>query len=172
MAIYSKEEAQKLLQKVLSYSKAEECEVSLTGTESGNIRYARNSVSTWPGEIGRIYELAVNSSFGKKTGTASIDEFDDNSLKKVVQRSEELAQLAPENPEHMPLLGPQIYAESITYVPATAAITPDTRAEAVGKSIQVCKDAKLQAAGYLENSTAFEAIMNSKGLFAYNKAAE
>jgi predicted Zn-dependent protease len=166
MSIYTKEQAQKLLQKVLAYSKAEECEVSLNGSESGNIRYARNEVST-AGEIGRL-SLAVSSSFGKKTGTATIDEFDDASLEKVVQRSEELAQLAPENPEHMPLLGPQTFAESVTFVPATAAITPDTRAEAVGKSIQVSKDAKLQAAGYLENTTSFNAIMNSKGLFAYN----
>jgi predicted Zn-dependent protease len=168
--IYTKEDAQKLLQKVLSYSKADECEVSLAGSDSGNIRYARNSVST-SGEINRV-SLAVSSSFGKKTGNATIDEFDDASLQKVVQRSEELAQLAPENPEHMPLLGPQAFADSITYVPETAAITPDTRAEAVGKSIQVSKDAGLQAAGYLENTTGFEAVMNSKGLFAYNKATD
>ena len=38
MAILSKEEAQALLKKALSYSKAEECEVSLTGSEEGNIR--------------------------------------------------------------------------------------------------------------------------------------
>jgi predicted Zn-dependent protease len=170
MSILSKEEAQKLLQKVLALSKADECEVSLTGSESGNIRYARNAVST-AGEVFRL-NLAVSSSFGKKTGTATIDEFDDASLEKTVRRSEELAQLARENPEHMPLLGPQTFAESITYVPATAAITPDTRAEAVGKSIQVCKDAKLEAAGYLENSTQFEAIANSKGLFAYNKGTD
>ncbi len=168
--IYTKEEAQKLLQKVLSYSKADECEVSLTGSDSGNIRYARNSVST-SGEINQL-SLAVSSSYGKKTGNATINEFDDVSLRKVVQRSEELAQLAPENPEHMPLLGPQTFADSITYVPETAAITPDTRAEAVGKSIQVSKDAGLQAAGYLENTTEFEAVMNSKGLFAYNKATD
>jgi predicted Zn-dependent protease len=170
MAIFSKEEAQKLLKKVLSYSKADECEAGLNGSEGGNIRYARNSVST-AGEVSKL-TLAVSSSFGKKTGTATIDEFDDASLEKVVRRSEELAQLAPENPEHMPLLGPQTYPDSITYVPATAAITPDTRAEAVGKSIKVSKEAKLQAAGYLENSTGFEAIMNSKGLFAYNKGTD
>lgn len=170
MAILSKEEAQTLLKKVLSYSKADECEVALTGSESGNIRYARNAVST-AGDVNRL-GLFVVSSFGKKSGTATIDEFDDASLAKVVRRSEELAQLAPENPEHMPLLGPQNFPESITYVPATAAITPDTRAEAVGKSIQVCKDAKLQAAGYLENSTGFSAVMNSKGLFAYNKETD
>ena len=170
MTIYSKEEAQSLLQKVLKYSKADECEVSLNGSESGNIRYARNAVST-AGEILQV-SLAVSSSFGKRTGTASIDELDDASLEKVVRRSEELAQLAPENPEHMPLLGPQTFAESITYVPATAAITPDTRAEAVGKSIQVSREAKLEAAGYLENTTGFEAVMNSKGLFAYNKSTD
>jgi predicted Zn-dependent protease len=168
--IYTKEEAQKLLQKVLSYSKADECEVSLSGSDSGNIRYARNSVST-SGEVNRV-SLAVSSSFGKKTGNATIDEFDDASLQKVVLRSEELAQLAPENPEHMPLLGPQTFADSITYVQETAAITPDTRAESVGKSIQVSKDAGLQAAGYLENTTGFEAVMNSKGLFAYNRGTD
>src|ERR1700753_3757247 len=170
MAILSKEEAQKLLQKVLGYSKAEECEVGVNGSEGGNIRYARNSVST-AGEVSRL-NLVVASSFGKKTGTASIDEFDDASLEKVVRRSEELAQLAPENSEHMPLPEPQTYKDSITYVPGTAAMTPDTRAEAVAKSIQVCKDAKLQAAGYLENTTDFDAIMNSKGLFAYNTGTD
>src|SRR6186713_1973153 len=167
MAILSKEEAQKLLLKVLGYSKAEECEVNLNGSEGGNIRYARNAVST-AGEISRM-SLVVSSTYGKKTGTATIDEFDDASLEKVVRRAEELAQLAPENPEHMPLLGPQTFPESITYVPATAAITPDIRAEAVGKSIAVSKDAKLQAAGYIENTTSFNAVANSKGLFAYNK---
>lgn len=167
MAILSKEDAHKLLQKVLSYSKADECEVGLSGSEGGNIRYARNSVST-AGEISRL-TLSVSSTYGKKTGSATIDEFDDASLEKVVRRAEELAQLAPENPEHMPLLGPQEFPDSITYVPATAAITPDTRAEAVGKSIAVAKEAKLQAAGYIENSTEFSAIANSKGLFAYNK---
>ncbi len=170
MAILSKEEAQTLLKKALSYSKAEECEVSLNGSDAGNIRYARNAVST-AGDISQL-TLAVSSSYGKKTGTATIDEFDDASLAKCVLRSEELAQLAPENPEHMPLLEPQTFEESVTYVPATAAITPDTRAEAVGKSIQVSRDAKLQAAGYLENSVNFEAIMNSKGLFAYNKGTD
>ena len=91
MTIYSKEEAQTLLQKVLKYSKADECEVSLNGSESGNIRYARNAVST-AGEILQV-SLAVSSSFGKRTGTASIDEFDDASLEKVVRRSEELGLL-------------------------------------------------------------------------------
>lgn len=170
MAILSKEEAQALLKKVLALSKADECEASLTGSEGGNIRYALNAVST-AGDISTL-TLAVSSSFGKKTGTSSINEFDDASLERVVRRAEELAQLAPENPEHTPLLEPQTYQESITYVPETAAITPDTRATAVASSIKASKEAGLQAAGYLENSTRFEAMANSKGLFAYNQGTD
>ena len=86
----------------------------------------------------------------------------------MVRRAEELAQLAPENPEYVSFLGPQQYAESITFVPATAAITPKLRADAVAQSLQVSKDSKLVAAGFLEDSNGFAAMMNSKGLFAYN----
>lgn len=170
MAILSKEEAQAILKKVLSFSKAESCELSLSGSDGGNIRYARNAVST-AGQIS-VMSLSVSSTYGKKTGNASINEFDDASLQKVVKRSEELAMLAPENPEFMPLLGPQTFKESPTFNANTAAITPDTRAEMVAKSLQVSKAAKLEAAGFLENSTGFRAVMNSKGLFAYNKSTD
>jgi len=168
MAILSKEEAQAILKKVLSFSKADSCEVSLNGSNGGNIRYARNAVST-AGQI-NVMSLSVNSTFGKKTGSASINEFDDASLKKVVNRAEELANLAPENPEFMPLLGAQTFQEAKTYNENTASMTPDTRAEMVGKSLGVAKAANLDAAGFLENSTRFNSVMNSKGLFAYNKS--
>lgn len=166
MAILNKEEAKALLTKVLSFSKADECEVSLNGSEGGNIRYARNAVST-AGDASRL-SLIVSSSFGKKTGVATINEFDNASLEKVVRRAEEVAMLAPENPEYMPLLGPQTYADSVAFNKATASITPELRAEAVSKSLQVSKQEKLEAAGFLENSSGFRAIMNSKGLFGYN----
>jgi predicted Zn-dependent protease len=170
MPILSKEEAQALLKKVLSYSKADECEIGLNGNEGGNIRTALNAVST-AGDISTL-GLAVSSTFGKKTGTATINEFDDASLEKVVRRSEELAQLAPENPEHMPPLGPQTFAESNTYNEKTAAMTPESRADMVAASLKASKEAGLDAAGFLENTTSFYATMNNKGLFAYNKSTD
>jgi predicted Zn-dependent protease len=166
MTLLTKDEAYALLKKVLAYSKADECEVNLSGNNSSNIRYARNAVST-SGSVSQ-FQLIVQSAFGKKMGTATINEFDDASLEKVVRRAEELAQLAPENPEYVSILGPQTYAESKMYVPATAAITPKLRADAVAQSLQVAKDGKAVAAGFLEDSNGFSAMMNSKGLFAYN----
>ena len=169
MPILTKEEAQALMKKVLSYSKADECEVNLSGSDGGNVRYARNAVSTSGGVSQST--LVVQSSFGKKMGVATINEFDDASLEKVVRRSEELAQLAPENPEFVKNLGAQQYADTPkTFVPATANITPKDRADDVAASLQIAKDNKLIAAGFLENSAGYTAMMNSSGLFAYNMA--
>ncbi|MFN8333743.1 MAG: TldD/PmbA family protein [Cyclobacteriaceae bacterium] len=166
MPILTKDEAYALLKKVISYSKADECEVNIGGGDSANIRYARNSVST-SGVISQN-GLSISSAYGKKVGTATINEFDDASLEKVVRRSEELAQLAPENPEFVSFLGPQTYQESKTFVQSTASITPKQRADLVAQSLQVAKDGKAVAAGYLEDNIGYSAMMNSKGLFAYN----
>lgn len=171
MSILTKEQAKALLTKALSYSKAEQCEINLSGSDSGNIRYARNSVSTSGGTSS--YSLVVSSAYGKKLGIATINEFDDASLEKVVRRAEELAQLAPENPEFMPFLAPQQYGpDSPTYAEATAAMGPKERADAVEASLNAAKANKLTAAGFLSNSVGFSAMMNSKGLFAYSKSTD
>ncbi|WP_437395823.1 TldD/PmbA family protein [Flagellimonas lutimaris] len=167
MAIYTKEEAKKILEKALSFSKADACEINLSGSNSGNIRYARNTVST--AGYRSTQSLVVQSSFGKKVGTATIDEFDDASLEKVVRRAEELAQLSPENPEFMPPLEPQEYDESITYKEATANVTPEYRAEVANSSIVPAAAKDVTAAGFLDDSAGFSAMINSNGLFAYNQ---
>ncbi|WP_339840100.1 TldD/PmbA family protein [uncultured Maribacter sp.] len=168
MAIYTKEEARKILERALSFSKADTCEINLSGSNSGNIRYARNTVST--SGYSSNQSLAVQSSFGKKSGTATIDEFDDASLEKVVRRAEELANLSPENSEFMEPLGPQIYDEAISYSESTATISPDYRATVASSSIDPASTQDVTAAGFLNDSAGFSAMINSKGLFAYNKS--
>jgi predicted Zn-dependent protease len=166
MAILTQEEAKKILDKVLSYAKADETEVSVYGGRTGNIRYARNTVNT-SGESNEI-QLSITSVFGKRSGSSSINELDDASLKKAVERSEEIAKLAPENPEYMPMLGPQEYTIAKTFIQATDNIDPEYRAQIAGDSIGPCEANNLVAAGYLEDFSGFVARGNSKGLFGYN----
>lgn len=169
MAILSKEEAKKILEKVVGFSKADGIEANLNGNDGGNIRYARNSVST-SGEDSNV-SLNVQSYVGKKVGSASINEFDDASLEKVVRRAEELSRLAPENSEFMEPLPQQTYGvESKTFIESTANITPDYRAQAAADSILPASKKDITAAGFLEDSRGFGSLMNSKGAFAYNKS--
>ncbi|MBO0932586.1 TldD/PmbA family protein [Fibrella aquatilis] len=161
----SKDEAKRITDKVLAFRKADELSVALSGERNGNIRYARNTVST-SGETNNM-NLAVTAVFGKRSGTATINEFDDASLEKLVRRAEEIARLAPENPEFVPALGPQTYLNTASYSENTAKIDPEFRAKAAFESIQACAPKNLTAAGYMEDSTGFSAIANSKGLFGY-----
>lgn len=163
--ILTESEARELMQRVLKYSKADECEVNILGEERGNLRYARNEVSTSGSLINQ--NLQVQSAFGKKVGIATVDEFDEASFEKVVRRSEELARLAPENPEYVSVLEPQKYSTSKGFFDTTAAVDPDYRANEVAKSLELTRAKNLTGAGFLENRKGFTAMMNSKGLFAY-----
>src|SRR5690606_37212441 len=154
-----------ILDKVIALSTADECTATLSGVNSGNIRFALNNVST-SGIVDNV-ELAVSVTFGKRVGSATINEFDDASLERVVRRAEDLARLAPETPGFMPAIGRQAYASTATHGAATAAITPEYRAQVAADSIAPCREAGLVAAGFLEDSRSFTAIANSNGNFGY-----
>ncbi|KAF1712278.1 peptidase C69 [Pseudoxanthomonas kalamensis DSM 18571] len=168
MSIFTEAQAKAILDKVISLSTADECTAELNGTTNGNIRFALNNVST-SGVVDDV-ELAVQVAFGKRVGTATINEFDDESLARVVKRAEDLARLAPENPEYMPIIGKQTYTPSPTFSESTAAIDPDYRAQVAADTIAPCKAEKLIAAGFLEDGQSFVAFANSKGNFGYQQA--
>jgi predicted Zn-dependent protease len=169
MAILSKDEAQAILTKVLSYSKADECEATLNGTTGGNVRSARNAIST-AGAVDNV-SLAIESRFGKRSGVATCNEFDEATLRRCVQRAEEIARLAPESPEYVPFLGAQKYLtpSPTTFAAATANITPDYRAQQTAASMKLCEQKKLSSAGFLNDEAGFIAKRNSKGLEAYQQ---
>ena len=165
MGMFTEERAKAILDKVVALSKADECTAQLTGSTAGNIRFALNNVST--SGIVDDTELAVQVAFGKRVGTATINEFDDAALERVVRRAEDLARLAPENPEFMPAIGKQTYKPTDTFSAATAAITPEFRARIAADSIAAAKKDNLIAAGFLQDAQSFTAFANSNGNFGY-----
>jgi predicted Zn-dependent protease len=170
MAIMTEAEAKTILDKVLALSTADECTARLTGSIDGNIRFALNDVST-SGVVSNT-DLAVQVAFGRRVGTATINEFSDDALARVVQRAEALAKLAPESPEFVPAVDKQAYRATDTFSQATAAITPEQRADIARASIEPCRAQKLIAAGFLEDGQSFVAFANSKGNFGYQRATQ
>src|SRR3970040_1594028 len=125
MSMFTEQEAKAILDKVIALSTADECTATLQGSVDGNIRFALNNIST-SGVVSNT-DLAVQVAFGKRTGVATINEFNDAALERVVRRAEDLAKLAPENPELVPAIGKQEYRPSPTFDATTAAITPEYR---------------------------------------------
>lgn len=164
----NQEEAKRICDRVMSFSHADECRVSMQGNRSGNIRYAQNSVST--AGLNQDTQLSVSVAFGKRQGTATVNEFDDKSLERVVRRAEDIARLAPENPEFIAAVSKQKYKASTTFVKATEAIDPDFRAEVAAHSINAARKSNLLAAGFFLDTLGFEVIANSNGVFGYQEA--
>lgn len=167
MTILTEEQARTLLEKVVALSTADECTATLNGSVDGNIRFALNNVST-SGVVSDV-SLDVQVAFGQRVGTASINEFDDASLERVVRRAEDLARLAPENPEFVPAIGKQDYRRSATFSESTAAIDPAFRAKVASDSILPCRSEDLVAAGFLLDGQSFTAFANSNGNFGYQR---
>jgi len=169
MAIYSEQQAKAILDRAIGLSKADQCVATLSGSSAGNIRYALNGVST-SGHVSDA-DLAVEVAFGKRVGTATTNRFDEASIEAVVRRAEELARLAPENPEFVPAIAPQVYKASDTFAGGTAAITPQYRAQVAAACIEPCRREHLVAAGFFADAQNFNALANSKGNFGYQKSA-
>ncbi|HVT43366.1 MAG TPA: TldD/PmbA family protein [Thermoanaerobaculia bacterium] len=162
-------EAREIIDRILKIAKADATSVSIEGSRKANLRFARNEITT----SGDVSDTTVNvrSSFGKKSGSATANQFDDASLERAVRRSEETARFAPEDPEHMPLLGPQKYiAATGAFDEATANLAPDVRANLAAKSIAMANEKKLEIAGFFTNSAEQGAIGNSKGLFGFHRS--
>ena len=94
--LWTSQQAKALTDKVLSISKADEALVTLNGNDRANLRFARNTATTSGMSSGA--NLVVSARFGKRSGTTTTGEFDDESLARAVRGAEEIAKLSPENP--------------------------------------------------------------------------
>ncbi len=166
--IISESDAKRITTRVLALSKADSCTVTLRGHERGNIRFALNSVTTCGYQDN--LSLSVASNFGKRSGEVSINDVADPALAAAVRKSEEIARLAPENPEFQPPLGKQQYLESRLYFEKTAGARPEKLAALCRAPLTEAAGKKVSAAGFLESGAACSAMATSQGLFAYEKA--
>ena len=165
--IWTREQARALIDRALAFSKAEETQVTLTGGDRANVRFARNSVTTSGASSG--YSLAITAKVGKRSGTVTASEFSDASLGRAARNAEEIARLSPENPEAMPLLGAQTYRDVQTYCEDAAGASPEWRAGAVKAALDAAKDKNVDAAGFVETSAQIQAVATSKGQFGYGR---
>ncbi len=160
-------DAQELVSKVISMSNADAISVTAKGSNSSNLRFAVNSVTT--SGSGDSISLDIRSTFGTKSGSATVTSLDDEQLQQGINISEHLARLSPENKEYMPPLEAGIqYPLSNEFYDSTAGLTHSSMAELVSYNLDKAESSGLNSAGYFEADQAFTAIGNSNGLFAYH----
>src|SRR4029079_18450451 len=128
--MYSREEIKALTDKVLNMAKADAVEVEFNGGEGSGTRWANYTTTVTLVHVDQHVSGTVRH--GQKTGTASTREFDDESLKAMVDEAKDAAQTARDNPNLPPLVkGPQDYVPVDAALPAMVNFGPGERAEMV-----------------------------------------
>ena len=168
-ALMTRDQAQAIIAQVKALSKADEVLVSVGSGHQSDVRFAANQVST----AGSVWNtsLTVTSVFGRKHASAVTTDLSSDSIRRVVEQSERLARLSPDDPEWLPVLGPQRYLPVQGYFDATANVSAADRARVALTALEPARKAgDLQAAGFLLVDAQSTALGTSKGLFAYHRS--
>jgi len=174
-----RDKAEAILKKALGSSRADEFEAFIGGGTYSLTRFANNVIHQNVNET--RYQLSARSVFGKKTGRAATNKFSDDDLRSAVKRSEDAARVQPDIPELLPVPGKQSYRSVEAFDAETASFSPDARADAVRKAVELCRKNGLKAAGYFSTASGsigsygeiYPLVMaNSNGLFAYHRGTE
>jgi PmbA protein len=169
----TKEQAGDIFDRIRKFTSADGVEVSISGGRFALTRFANNTIHQNVAEENHI--VSARTAFGSKTARAFTNKFDDESLRQVVRSAESLAKVQHPDPDLLPMpcsdeasgragggmRSPQVPSR---HFQQTAAITPEFRADGVGKIVGVADRHKLTTAGIFSSAESVEGIFNSRGL--------
>ena len=145
-----------------------EVKIDVRHRAAANVRFARNEATT----AGESDEMTVSAwvAVGQRHASTSVNQTDDESLAKLATRALAMAKLSPEDPEKMPLLGPQTYMSvPSAFDDGLAAMGPKERAAVAARAGARGDQAKVQIAGFFERELEETAMQNSAGLVARHR---
>ena len=171
----TRDEAKRLLDRILSKAGSAQAEVTLGGGVSCLTRFANNEITQNVAESRHVVSVRVAD--GKRSGRATGNDLSDAGLSRLLARAGEAARIAPESESALPLLGPQRYREVDAVDQNTATLGADARAREVGRAVARTLAEGLDGAGIYETGhgtigdygeLGTLAIANTAGLFAYH----
>jgi len=168
--MYTREEVKAVVDKIINMANADAVEVNLSGGERSGTRWANSSITVNLVQYDRNVTATVR--FGQKAGNASTRDFSDKGLKAMVDEAIAEAKAADDSPNLPELLGPQQYVPVDAALPNLVNFGPAERARLVKDSIDLSEKMGTVGAGFIPKTDQTNCTANSKGLFAYYRAAE
>src|SRR5580704_14392792 len=164
VARYSASDLEHIAERILKLSEADETEVEIDSTVDALTRFANNTIHQNVSE--HTLGISVRAVVDGRTARATTNKTDEESLRRVVAAAMSLARNQPENPDLLPMLGPQKYQKVSHYFASTVSATPQDRARAVTRVCKMAEEGKQTAAGIFTTGFVRNLLVNSKGLSA------
>jgi Predicted Zn-dependent proteases and their inactivated homologs len=146
---------------------ADETEVQLDETIDALTRFANNAIHQNVAEQG--ITVSVRTVVDGRTARATTNRLDEDSLRKAVESSLQLAHSQPKNPNLLRMPGKQRYRVVNRFSRQTAVLSPEARARAVKQAGDLAIRNGQVAAGIFSSGQSRLSIGNSRGLFAAHR---
>ena len=157
------------MDKLLNASPAQQTEVMVTEWDSALTRFANNGIHQNVAE--RDVSVRVRVVKDGKTGVASINQLSETAAGDVLKRAVAIADLQPKG-ELVPMPGPAKSRPVEAWSDATAAATPEERADFVEAICAKARGAGFKAFGAFSTGAEQLAIANSLGVFHHHRSTE
>jgi predicted Zn-dependent protease len=161
----TEQQAKEICGRALSFVTADEATAALTTDVEAATRFANSEIIQSTAKSNA--KLSVRAAFGDRLGSASVNAFDDETLKGAVARAEEMAKVAAPDTEFVPCPGPSEAPEADAYDTAVEQVGPQERAEMTQVGIETANREKVALAGSMTTESAVAALANTKGAFFY-----
>ena len=169
--LITQNEALESIELAIAQSQADGISVSLSASETALSRFSENQISQNVRK--NTFSLTVTSYFGKRSASASTTELDREAIAQTVARAENLARIAPEDPEWVELLPQQTYSDRTpAFDSATATLSPLKKGEIIQQVCSLSKDAGVNGSGTLSFRVSLNAIGNFAGLRGCDRTTE
>jgi PmbA protein len=155
---------ERIAERVLKLSDADETEVDVNAGTDALTRFANNTIHQNVAE--QTLGISVRAVVDGRTARATTNKTDDESLRRVVASAISLARNEPENPDLLAMPGRQKYQKVARFFSATANTTPEDRARAVARVCKMAEKSKQTTAGIFASGGSQSVMANSRGLFA------
>ncbi|MEM7593701.1 MAG: TldD/PmbA family protein [Cyanobacteria bacterium P01_A01_bin.83] len=167
----TKESALDLIDFAIAQSQADGVFISISASETALSRFSENQISQNVRK--NTFSLTVTSYFGKRSASASTTELDRDAIAQTLRRAEDLARIAPEDPEWVELLPQQTYSDRTpAFDQATATLSPLKKGEIIQQVCELSKNAGVNGSGTLSFQVSLNAIGNSAGLRGCDRTTE
>jgi predicted Zn-dependent protease len=166
----SAQEIEPIARRLMSRSRSDACEIAISGGEEQNLRFAHGAATT--NRSLADVSLRVSSHIERRVAFVEIASLDEHAALRALERSEQIVRALPPDADYVPPLGPQHYEASRRYDEKTGTLDMRALAAHAGAAIALGERRGVETFGCAASGRRFMAIVNSAGLFAYDRRAE
>jgi len=173
----TKDQSADIFDRIRRFSSADEIEAIFSGSRFALTRFANNTIHQNVEEENSVVSIRTN--YGGCTARSTVNQFDDESLRRAVAASESLARVQVADPELLPMPtsdeanSNDRFADKNVLVSRffeeTAKLTPADRAQTVKGIVSAANRHNLTTAGIYSTSESVEGIFNSRGLAQWHR---